>query len=276
MKRRLRPGLGLALGFALGCGLVLGGCGGDEEPERVQYPWEQEANGTGASDTGVDPTPESTDVGAEEAPAAAPDAFVTTSTVVFPGLTDQPHAWRCVYQGAERVRWELSLPGDASGRRQIEYRFADEGFLLPSGLKASVELGQLERARLFRSMALRRAAFRDGAGAAWTRRELPGGLGYIERSESSNAAGSESSTSERSEPEGASSSGRSYAVFDAEGSERERLEVGAWQTLDGIVWPRELALEADGNTIWSETVDEVRTRSWYAENYFRPPDRKLP
>jgi len=271
MKRTRRGHMGL--GALVVLGFLFGGCGGDEQPERIQYPWEQGSQGESDSTSGAgdandgEPAIESVEGTQNEADqgaaGSAPEAFVTSSTVVFPGLEAQPHAWRCVYQGADRVRWELSLPGDASGRRQIEYRFGAEGFLLPSGLKASVALGQLERERLFRGMALRQAVFSDGAGAAWTRRDLPGDLGYIER------------TAPAASPDGAGDA-RGYAAFDAAGKQRERLEVGAWQTLEGITWPRELTLQADGNTVWSETVDAVQTRSWYAENYFRPPDRKLP
>ena len=88
----------------------------------------------------------------------------------------------------------------------------------------------------------------------WDERPLPGGLGRVQRE--------------------VTSEGRIvYRHFDPAGKAGETLTVLTRFETRGRSWPKELELTVGEEPIWTETVDQIQTQSWFAEAYFVPPDR---
>ena len=56
----------------------------------------------------------------------------------------------------------------------------------------------------------------------------------------------------------------------------ESLRVLDWRRHGGRAWPRTIELSARGQLVWREVVEEVTTRVFYVDTFFRPADRRDP
>lgn len=247
MKRDARQALSL-----LACCAVVGLACEQKKAEPIPYPWETPG--------GTKPAAESVDPPAAPEHQAAPETFVIQSTVIFAGLEDKPHTWRGVYSGADLARWELALPSDPAGARQIEYQSQAEVFVLPSGSKTSQALTGDEAQAMRARMALRRVVFTDdgaplGPEPAWTDRELGDPLGTVRR---------------ETLPQGA----LCYHLLNAQAETLESLTVTRYQDQFGRPWPHTLSLSVGSDLIWNETVKDIQVQAWFNGDYFRPPDQK--
>jgi hypothetical protein len=231
-----------------------------KKAEPITYPWEEP--GANETETSADEAP-AVEPAVEPAPAEhqpAPETFVIQSTVVFAGLEDQPHTWRGVYQGSDLARWELALPSDPAGARQIEYQSKDAVFVLPSGSKTSRTVTGDEAQAVRARMALRRVVFTDdgaplGPDPAWTDRQLDGALGTVRR---------------ETLVEGA----LRYHLLNEQAETLESLTVTRYRDQAGRMWPHTLTLAVGSDVIWNETVAEIQVQAWFNGDYFRPPDQK--
>lgn len=233
--------------WLLACCAAAGLACEQKQAEPIQYPWEQAEPSEPSEPT-------------RPAHQAAPETFVVQSTVVFAGLEDKPHTWRGVYQGADLARWELALPSDPAGARQIEYQSKDAVFVLPSGSKTSQTLSGDQAHAMRARIALRRVVFTDdgaplGPDPAWTDRDLGAFLGTVRR-----------------EPllEGAFR----YSLLKESAEALESLTVTRYQDQAGRMWPQTLTLAVGPDMIWNETVEEIQVQAWFNADYFRPPDQK--
>jgi hypothetical protein len=215
-------------------------CSDAPKPKPIEYPW----MGTQVEDRATEaPTP-------ADAPSA-PANFVVESTIVFVGFEDQPHRWRGVFQGPNLARFELQVIGGPRSPRQIEFRARDRAFVMPNRSKEATELDDAAAQALFARMDLRLVVFTDDEGSTWTETTLADARGSVRRDPLADGA-------------------VRYSLVNPEGQTIESLTVRSTFEAAGRPWPAELIFEEGGTVVWTETVDKVRTGSWFGDEHFLP------
>lgn len=217
-------------------------CSDAPEPKPIEYPWMATQVEGAAAEA---PTP------ADATPTPAPANFVVESTIVFVGFEDQPHRWRGVFQGAKLARFELQVIGGPRSPRQIEFRAGDRAFVMPNRSKKATELDAAAAQALFARMDLRHLVFTDDVGATWTESMLEDGRGSVRRDPLADGA-------------------VRYSLVSPDGLTLESLTVRSTFEVAGRAWPAELVFEEGGSVVWNETIDKVRTGSWFGEEHFLP------
>lgn len=191
----------------------------------------------------------------------------TRSQVVFAALPEQPHRFVASYAFPDRVRFELSVEGGAGEDRAISFRFGPRTFEVAPRSGASTEPEPAVRDQLLRRFELRRAAFLWPDGFEWTEREgarfapLPMGpegsepLGFLVASDLREGR-----------------PGR-LDVHRPDGSLEESLLLEAWRTLGARAFPARLSVSFGGETVWTETVEDLETSVLFLDALFLPADR---
>lgn len=183
----------------------------------------------------------------------APANFVVFSTLTFTGLPDAPHQLRATFQGSDQGRLSLSRLNDDDGDRLVEYRNHDRAFQLPQDASKVIEHGPEAAAGLFSRIAFRRAVFADNPAIepAWQQRKFETAPGSVLREQ---------------EPSGS----WRYTQLDHFGEAGESLVVTSRFENEAISWPKTLECLANGQILWTESVDSARTQSYFIESYFMP------
>jgi hypothetical protein len=231
----------------------------------------QEPPEAGASDA----TQEPLEAPGEPRAIAGVASISCLSRLEFPGVPDQPHRLEASYVFPDRARWRISPaapeppeagePGTPRSRpevRRLRYRWGTGLWEIEPGEQASRRFRAEELRLALLQTELRRVALIWPAELQWSgegdlRCATLAGVGtFLARLDSEGGRPVE------------------LESRDFDGTVRERLEAISWRVEGEHTWPVRWNLVADGNLIWHETIESVKTGRKLLDAYFLPVDRR--
>ncbi len=191
--------------------------------------------------------------------------FQSTSTVVFEQDPATPHTLEATYIFPERARWYFAPVAAQAGERQIIYRCADLLFQLAPLESTSTAIVKAPDNDIYQqncwALELRRALFLWPDGFAW------------EGVDGEALAVSECGVKFRAK---LGLDGRPTALFlDGQENVRETYRDIVWREQGGRWWPATLDLFLEGQRVWKEHVEALKTQVNLLDLFFVPPDQRV-